>query len=324
VFLKENGALDMAKAFAEVQNCDIVLANDPDADRLAVAEKDRSTGTWTTFSGDQIGTMLGLWIWETIGVHSDKPVSMCTSVVSSKMLAEIGRREGFLVEETLSGFKWIGSRSAALKAEGYHHIFCYEEAIGFACGDVIFDKDGVSAMVVMAELALYLYREKSMSLRAHMNHLYSVYGFFCSKNGYYAMPDPSSATRILDRLRSGGTYEVLHDLVSGSAMGPRQQQSLKIESIRDLGHPGFDSAQPDRRPLLPVSKSAPLLTIRLSNGCLLQLRPSGTEPKFKYYLEMQGTPGVLNDVVQQELGFVAEVLLDRLLEPSQNGLTKML
>ena len=62
----------MAKAFAEERNCDIVLANDPDADRLAVAEKDRSTGTWTIFSGDQIGTMLGLWIWETIGKHSKK------------------------------------------------------------------------------------------------------------------------------------------------------------------------------------------------------------------------------------------------------------
>ena len=62
----------MAKAFAEAKNCDIVLANDPDADRLAVAEKDRSTGIWTIFSGDQIGTMLGLWIWEKIGKGSDK------------------------------------------------------------------------------------------------------------------------------------------------------------------------------------------------------------------------------------------------------------
>ena len=69
---EEKGALDLAKTFAEEQNCDIVLANDPDADRLAVAEKNRSTGTWRTFSGDQIGTMLGLWIWERIGKDSPK------------------------------------------------------------------------------------------------------------------------------------------------------------------------------------------------------------------------------------------------------------
>jgi len=69
---EENGSLDIAKAFADAEGCEIILANDPDADRLAVAEKDRSTGNWTIFSGDQIGTMLGLWIWESIGKHSDK------------------------------------------------------------------------------------------------------------------------------------------------------------------------------------------------------------------------------------------------------------
>ena len=69
---EEKGALDIAKAFATENNCDIVLANDPDADRLAVAEKDRTTGHWTVFTGDQIGTMLGYWIWEKIGKTCDK------------------------------------------------------------------------------------------------------------------------------------------------------------------------------------------------------------------------------------------------------------
>lgn len=69
---EEKGALDLAKTFATANGCDIVLANDPDADRLAIAEKDRRTGEWTVFSGDQVGTMLGLWIWEQIGSKSDK------------------------------------------------------------------------------------------------------------------------------------------------------------------------------------------------------------------------------------------------------------
>jgi phosphoglucomutase len=69
---EEKGALDLAKRFATEQGCDIILANDPDADRLAIAEKDRSTGEWTVFHGDQIGTMLGLWIWEQIGSKSEK------------------------------------------------------------------------------------------------------------------------------------------------------------------------------------------------------------------------------------------------------------
>jgi phosphoglucomutase len=76
---EEKGALDLAKKFASESGCDIVLANDPDADRLAIAEKDRSTGEWTVFSGDQIGTMLGLWIWEQIGSKSDKVSLGCYS-----------------------------------------------------------------------------------------------------------------------------------------------------------------------------------------------------------------------------------------------------
>lgn len=170
---EEKGALDIAKAFATEHKCDIVLANDPDADRLAVAEKDRSTGEWTVFSGDQIGIMLGHWIWSQIGKGSK--VSMCASTVSSKMLAEIARVEGFWFEDTLTGFKWIGSRGQELSKQGYRHLFGYEEAIGFCCGDVIFDKDGISAMAVFGEMSLYVYRE-GMTLKQHMQSLYDKYG----------------------------------------------------------------------------------------------------------------------------------------------------
>eukprot|EP00537_Pseudo-nitzschia_pungens_P002687 CAMPEP_0172359380 /NCGR_PEP_ID=MMETSP1060-20121228/3585_1 /TAXON_ID=37318 /ORGANISM="Pseudo-nitzschia pungens, Strain cf. cingulata" /LENGTH=641 /DNA_ID=CAMNT_0013081003 /DNA_START=50 /DNA_END=1975 /DNA_ORIENTATION=- len=309
---EEAGALDLGKVFATENGCDIVLANDPDADRLAVAEKDRTTGEWTVFSGDQIGVMLGLWIWETTGVKSDKPVSMCVSTVSSKMLAEIGRREGFHVEETLTGFKWIGSRSVSLETEGYRNLFGYEEAIGFACGSVGFDKDGISAMVVMSELALYVYRERGISLKHHMESLYDKYGYFVSSNGYYFMHDQSTVKIIMNRLRSDGSYDTLKQVVA----------PYEIESIRDLGNPGYDSLQADNKPTLPTSGKAPMMTIRFANGCIIQLRPSGTEPKFKYYTEMKGRPGIPKDTVEKELKTMVDTLLDRLLQPLQNGLIK--
>jgi phosphomannomutase len=169
-------------------------------------------------------------------------------------------------------------------------------------------------MVVLAELAHSLYREQGVTLKHHMEHLYSKYGLFCSKNGYYSMPDPGVSNNILDNLRSGGTYQTLKDIVG--------QTDRTTVHIRDLGHPGFDSAREDQTPVLPISKSAPLLTIRLSGGCLVQLRPSGTEPKFKYYLEMQGQPGMPEAAVLAELNSVQAVLLDKLLEPAKNGLTK--
>ena len=171
---------------------------------------------------------------------------------------------------------------------------------------------GVSAMVVLAELTLHLYREKGTSLVEHMDDLYSKYGFFCSRNGYYSMPDPGVASTILDRIRSKGrTYEVLKQSV--------ERLDRSVVWFRDLGHPGYDSTRPDQNYTPVMSNSAPLLTIKLSSGCLVQLRPSGTEPKFKYYLEMQGTPGMPREDVQEELDFVEGYLLDKLLEPSVNG-----
>jgi len=303
---EEKGALDLAKTFAEENCCDIVLANDPDADRLAVAERDRSNGEWTVFSGDQIGSMLGHWIWNQIGKNCGKPVSMCASTVSSKMLAEIARVEGFHVEDTLTGFKWIGSRSAALSSEGYRNLLGYEEAIGFACGDVIFDKDGISAMAVFSEMAMYVYRE-GKSLKQHMQSLYDKYGEFVSHNGYYFMEDNNVVPKIMDRIRCDGTYNI--------DLGP-----YEIASIRDLGEPGYDSTKPDKKPTLPTSKSSPMMTIGFKNGCVAQLRPSGTEPKFKYYIEMKGKPGVPRDVVGKELEAMASFILEKLLEPEKNGL----
>jgi phosphomannomutase len=107
-----------------------------------------------------------------------QPVSMCGSTVSSKMLAEIARVEGFYFEDTLTGFKWIGSRSAELSAGKYRNLFGYEEAIGFCCGDVIFDKDGVSAMAMFSEMTLWVYR-KGLTLKQHMQSLYDKYGEVC-------------------------------------------------------------------------------------------------------------------------------------------------
>jgi phosphomannomutase len=108
---------------------------------------------------------------------------MCASTVSSRMLAEIARVEGFYFEDTLTGFKWIGSRAEELnRVEGYFAIFGYEEAIGFCCGNVVFDKDGISALGVFTELAYNVYH-KGMSLAQHVQSLYDKYGEFVSNNG---------------------------------------------------------------------------------------------------------------------------------------------
>jgi phosphoglucomutase/phosphoglucomutase/phosphopentomutase len=303
---EEKGALDLAQAFADENECNIILANDPDADRLAVAERNKETGTWTVFTGDQIGSMLGLWIWETIGERSEKPVAMCASTVSSKLLETIAKKEGFHFEDTLTGFKWIGSRANELRQEGYRSLFAYEEAIGFCCGEVVSDKDGLTAMGTMAKLANHVYSH-GISLADHMQGIYDKYGEFVSNNGYYYCYDPTMTAKILDRIRNENKY---FDRVG----------EYDIVAIRDLGYPGYDSSTIDKKPVLPVSKSSPMMTIKFSNQCVVQIRASGTEPKLKYYIEMQGKPGVARKDVEKDLDEFCRIVLNELLQPKQNGL----
>jgi phosphoglucomutase len=320
---EERGALELAKMYSARYNADIILANDPDADRLAVAE--RKDGEWTVFTGDQIGVLLGHWLWQKqLGDTSVVP-AMFASAVSSNMLAEIAKREGFYFQETLTGFKWIGSRAAALHntpvpssknddpdspTKTYKSLFCYEEAIGFCCGDVVFDKDGITAAAVFADLCLSIYA-KGMTVQQRLQTLYNEYGEFVSNNGYYIMEDCSVVQTIMDRITNHGKFDTL------DTVGP-----YPVESVRYLGVPGYDSTTPDCQPTLPCSRSSPMLTLRFTNGCVAQFRGSGTEPKFKYYIELKGALGKSRDDVAIELEEMSSALLEALLEPKKNGLSR--
>ena len=330
---EEKGALDEAIQFANTIECDIVLANDPDADRLGVAEYDRRGKKWVVFTGDQIATLLGYWLWETMGKNSDKvsllkwyyvllelhltysnnlsyihpqPVAICASTVSSKMLAAIGKVEGFLFEETLTGFKWIGSRALALQNEGYRVILGYEEAIGFSCGGIIPDKDGISALGVIATMSTALYA-RGESLIMRLQALHYQYGEFVSNNGYYRCNDNAIVKKIMENMRNDGKYL---DWVG----------IYEVESIRDLGSPGYDSTKEDNKPTLPTSISSPMITFRFTNGCVAQFRASGTEPKFKYYIEMRGQRGEKKEEVERRLRDMSVIILEELLHPAENGL----
>ena len=231
---------------------------------------------------------------------------MVASAVSSKMLSAIADREGFRFEETLTGFKWIGSKMRELQAANYKVLFGYEEAIGFCCGDVITDKDGISAMGVFAELAHTVYAS-GKQLTDHMQSLYDKYGEFVTNNGYFFCYDSEKIKVIFDRINNNGNYV---ESVGG----------YKVKSVRDLLAPGYDSTTADNKPLLPTSTSSPMLTITFENGCCAQFRASGTEPKFKYYIELQGKPGQSRDEVSKNLDKMVPILLEELLKPAESGL----
>ena len=184
--------------------------------------------------------------------------------------------------------------------------------VGFCCGSVIFDKDGISALGVFAELTYNVY-SRGLTLQQHLQTLYDKYGEFVSNNGYFIMKDNSVVGPIMDRITNHGAFDTL-----ARSVGP-----YPVLSVRYLGEPGYDSLQqPDHKPTLPCSQSSPMVTLRFVNGCVAHFRASGTEPKFKYYLELKGQPGVPRETVARELQIMSKVLLETLLEPEKNGLER--
>ncbi|KAJ3562292.1 hypothetical protein NP233_g9666 [Leucocoprinus birnbaumii] len=301
---EEKGALDLALATAEREGISYVLAQDPDSDRFAGAERDRY-GNWTVFTGDQLGSLFAshtLEIYKRTGKPLNK-LAMVASTVSSKMIEAMAQVEGFKFVECLTGFKYIGNTALDLVRQGYEVPFGYEEAIGFMFGNEIRDKDGVAATMVFVQLAAAL-NAQGRTLKDYLQSLYERYGYFQTNNGYFICNDPPTIDRIFARLRS-------FDPRTPNLSYPGGIAGLATTSVVDLTV-GYDSRNaPSYKPTLPLS-SGHMIQFRAENKegmkIVLTTRTSGTEPKIKYYLEgsgrnFQAVKDLLVRVVQ-ELGDV--------------------
>nr|KAI8734278.1 phosphoglucomutase-2-like [Biomphalaria glabrata] len=287
------GALKLAMATADKNKSKVILANDPDADRLAVAE--RTESGWRVFTGNEIGTFLGWWCWNSWRQNNPSvnvsDVYMLSSTVSSKILESIAKKEGFNFIETLTGFKWMGNETDKLLKQGKHVLFAFEEAIGYMCGSFVIDKDGVTAAAVVAELINHVYSNNS-SLSEQLDIIYKTYGYHLSQNSYFICHDAKTINDMFERLRNYG----------GANQYPKTCGPYEISHVRDLTV-GYDSSTPDNKPILPTSKSSHMITFTFSNGCVATLRTSGTEPKIKYYAEHRPNPdsGLGFDQVKEQL-----------------------
>ncbi|CAG0924946.1 unnamed protein product, partial [Notodromas monacha] len=183
----EEGKTALAFAFknADAAGSTVILANDPDADRMAVAEKTKD-GSWRIFNGNEIGALLGHWLWQCYKKrHAEvnpADVYMIASAVSSKFLDVVARREGFnfmgnFLHETLTGFKWMGNKAEELITAGKVVLFAYEEAIGFMSAVPPLDKDGITACMKMAELAVMADLLEGKTLAQKLEDLYIEYGY---------------------------------------------------------------------------------------------------------------------------------------------------
>lgn len=261
----------------------MVLATDPDADRLAVAELIPGSD-WKVFSGNELAALLGWWMF--FNWRKRNPAAtdfhrlhMLSTCVSSCILRTMAQQEGFSFQETLPGFKWIGKRVVELGATGNQVLFAFEESIGFLCGDMAPDKDGVSAAVVVAEMCCYL-QTQNLSLTQQLQRIYQRYGLHISRTSYVVCHHPPTVQQIFSRIRT------LQD-----ASYPTACAGQRVLRVRDLTV-GYDSSRPDRRCTLPATKNSQMVSFTLANGILATLRTSGTEPKIKYYTELCAEPGL--------------------------------
>ncbi|KAL4640334.1 phosphoglucomutase-2 [Arapaima gigas] len=307
------GVLTLSFALADKEGATVVLANDPDADRLAVAEKQKS-GQWRVFSGNELGALLGWWLfycWKER--HSEpaalKDVYMLASTVSSKILRAIALKEGFHFEETLTGFKWMGNRAKQLLDQGKTMLFAFEEAIGYMCCPAVLDKDGVSAAAIAAELTSYLALQGT-TLTEKLNAVFEEYGYHICKNSYFICYDQDTIQQLFERLRN----------YNGKNTYPKDCGRFIVSAVRDLTT-GYDSSQPDKKATLPTSKSSQMITFTFSNGGVATMRTSGTEPKIKYYTELCAAPGN-SDVKQlkEELDSLVDAIVEHFFQPEKNKL----
>ncbi|MFI6441174.1 phospho-sugar mutase [Streptomyces sp. NPDC050759] len=240
---EEPGAMDLAFAKARETNPDLIIANDPDADRCAVAvERD---GTWRMLSGDEVGALLAAHL-VTRGARG----TFAESIVSSSLLGRIAEKAGLPYEETLTGFKWIA------RVEGLR--YGYEEALGY-CVDPegVRDKDGITAALLITELASEL-KEQNRTLLDLLDDLAVEHGLHATDQLAVRVEDLSVIARAMERLRE-------HP--------PTELAGLPITRAEDL------TQGTDRLP--PTDGLRYTLT-----GARVVVRPSGTEPKLKCYLEV--------------------------------------
>ncbi|MDR0376770.1 MAG: phospho-sugar mutase [Spirochaetaceae bacterium] len=272
---EEAAALEMAVALGKKTGADVVMATDPDADRLGIAVPAAgNSGEFTLLTGNQLGALLADYIFLSLkesGKMPEKP-AMVNSVVTTGMQKRVAASYGAECFECLTGFKWIADvwRRSETDGRGYTVVYGTEESYGFLVEPEVRDKDGVSAAAMTAEMTLY-WRSKGKSLLTRLEELYRANGYWqeLGISKYFQGPQGSAVMKgIMDEYRRNP---------------PKSVGGLAVEKVRDIlesvwKYPG----NPGRTDPVDLPKSD-VLQFYLADGTVVSARPSGTEPKIKFY-----------------------------------------
>ncbi|WP_438855365.1 phospho-sugar mutase [Agromyces sp. M3QZ16-3] len=267
---EEPGAMDLSFAAARAAGADLVIANDPDADRLAVAIPDSASPEgYRRLTGNEVGLLLGWQVAEQVASEGEGRTAtdaagprgtLACSIVSSPGLEAVARAHGLDFRATLTGFKWI-SRAPELR-------FGFEEALGYLVNpETVRDKDGISAAIAFLSLAAGLAAE-GRTIADHLGDFAMRFGCFDSTQVSIRVTDLSRIAEVMARLR---------------AEPPTEVGGIRVERIDDLSA-GIDGYPP-----------SDVLRLVLEGGARVMVRPSGTEPKLKVYIDAVATDGSLEE-----------------------------
>ena len=282
---EEKGALELAQKLAQSSmeaQIPLVIATDPDADRLAVSEY--VDGRWHQFTGNQLGVLFAHSMLSSQPRKDRSRLTMLCSTVSTSMLRVMAEKEGFEFEETLTGFKWLGNVAQDLMLRYNRSVpFAFEEAIGYMFSDIVFDKDGISAAVSFLQAAAKWWIEESLTPFAKLQQLYKRYGYFADANTYLISPSSKVTFDVFNSIRaSKSSRDEANDI---NKPYPSHVGSHKIFQWRDLTNSSqYDSSTESKMPTLPVSADQ-MITCVVDGGVRFTARASGTEPKIKLYVE---------------------------------------
>lgn len=259
---EEKGAMDLVIAEAKKHSAMLACANDPDADRFAVAVR-KDDGEYQMLTGDQVGVLFGHYLLS----HASADQRLVgTTIVSSSLLSKIANGFGVESYTTLTGFKWLMNVGIAQSQPDNQFLFAYEEALGYTVGNMVWDKDGLSALVAFAQLTAEL-AAKGQTIWDRLEQIYREQGFHLNAQASIALkpetPNIGAYLREHPPLTIGEHAVVSTDDLKALS---RRFADGKVENIN-----------------LPASD---VLTYRLSNGARVIVRPSGTEPKIKCYYEV--------------------------------------
>ena len=260
-------ALRLGLELAEKSGADLMLATDPDADRVGIAVKCKD-GSYELLSGNEVGVLLLDYICAGRIEQGTMPKNavMCKSIVSTPLADKVAEHYGVECRNVLTGFKWIGDQIAKLEAAGEvdRFIFGFEESYGYLAGPYVRDKDAIIGSMLICEMAAY-YRAKGSSIKEELERIYSEYGRYLNKVDSFEFPGLSGMDKMA---------EIMANLRTNPPKDFDGDKVVKVVDYKNSEETGLPAAN--------------VLIYTLESGATVVVRPSGTEPKIKTYFTTKG------------------------------------